>query len=107
MKRSTRWVIGISCFIIAICAALLVLIYSLQVPADFRQLRNGMTQEEVNSLLGGEPNLVGYKEQPGVLKPVRTPPDIQDAVADNLDLLALGQKKLGAVFVGLVRLSKG
>ena len=61
MKRSTHRVIGISFFIIAICAALLVLIYSLQVPADFRQLRNGMTQEEVNGLLG-QPYLTVRRE---------------------------------------------
>src|SRR5580692_5149052 len=96
MKRFTRWGIVVFCILAVGYAALLVLIYTLHLPQDFRQLRNGMTQKEVNDLLGGEPNLPVRKEEPDNLQIIRTPPDIQELVADNLHLFQLGNNKLAA-----------
>lgn len=94
MKRFVRWAVALSCLVTAGCAVLLALIFTPHPPQEFLQLRSGMTQQEVNELLGGEPNLLVRKEEPDKPEIVRTPPDIQDMVVDNLELLQAGNNKL-------------
>jgi hypothetical protein len=92
MKRSTRWAIFISTFLIGSFVALLIFVYTLQAPSDFRQVRKGMTHEEAEILLG-EPYIAARREQPDTLKIVRKPDDLGEIVEKEIGLTPVAHAK--------------